>query len=878
MISRDCVITVNGNTATIDSDIYLYKYDKNVQLSFEIINSKYMYDNDDSNNLIKSMQAAYAQVKFKKNDSTDIEIEFDIQATRNGAVVLTINEELTDEDTELGDYTIQIRLLDSNKTSVVTLPPVESCIHIQAPLFEKLGAGTNVVNKAVANKAIATYAEPLSATVEDGTFNSKTWVDGDKITTAELNRMEKGIKTNSTQYKDIANKTVVEDGKLYLVKNDGTKLDNGTTLPTSSGEKGDPGTSVTISSIVESTEDGGNNIVTFSDGTILNVKNGNKGSNGTGISTVKIYDTEPIGELFNQPSKRTYLAWCPGNIKYDKNKDKFACIVNACEKHVGHTVVEYYLTFIDGKTFESTELVQINNALGIATTENSAICCFNILPNGDYIIIAFKDGVNHKFISTDNGTTWTDSGACTGNTNRHFWQIIRLSNGRLIGSCDVSSSGFYYSDDEGISWTNIKPANELGNYNEEAYFFELGNNKIMAIARKNAGGQGTASSGDSDNAIISYSTDNGTTWSAWQESTTIKMNASSCTGVIHDGIIELFTGNRWYHKNSYACTEYTNTGKNGAIRHYTATIENALNDNFTDNGIVVYANTPSDGSDTAQDFHSPAFATDGKNGMIMYFDRVGDATKDSTNHYFVRCSLGSLSYAPNDKIISPGFSYSSKYVENLFGYISTKIATLQYALSQIPSSGVDTPTGQLIWTNEYDVVTKKAIPSEGLFFDSLFNRTDRTLSSTLVADSENLNTWKIKNGGIMIIPTKENFALEMLIQSSTSVNGSAIGLFENGQFYGVGGDYTNTGFSNNYTKEESSFFLDKNTYFSQKSKIRIVKNGGKVTLTYNDIEYDCDAWSTLPKAFSYFTTSNIKYIFYFCESLIYNLKYGEWDS
>lgn len=198
MISRDCIITVNGNIATIDSDIYLYKYDKNIQLAFSIINSKYMYDNDDSNNLVKSMQAAYAQVKFKKNDSTDIEIEFPIQATNKGAVLLTITGELIDEDVELGDYTIQIRLLDANKNSVVTLPPVESCIHILAPLFEKLGADTNEVNKAIVNKAVARYAAPLSATTGDGTFNSKNWVDGDKITTAELNRMETGIKTNST--------------------------------------------------------------------------------------------------------------------------------------------------------------------------------------------------------------------------------------------------------------------------------------------------------------------------------------------------------------------------------------------------------------------------------------------------------------------------------------------------------------------------------------------------------------------------------------------------------------------------------------------------------------------------------------------------------
>ena len=208
MISRDCIITVNGNNATIDSDIYLYKYDKNIQLAFAIINSKYMYDNDDSNNLIKSMQAAYAQVKFKKNDSTDIAIEFPIQATKKGAVLLTINEELTDEDTELGDYTIQIRLLDSNKNSVITLPPVESCIHIQQPLFEKLGT-TNVVDNAVVDQALTTYAAPLKAVEDDGTFAKKTWVSKEKITTAELNRMEDGIGYNNTQIKDIKSTQII---------------------------------------------------------------------------------------------------------------------------------------------------------------------------------------------------------------------------------------------------------------------------------------------------------------------------------------------------------------------------------------------------------------------------------------------------------------------------------------------------------------------------------------------------------------------------------------------------------------------------------------------------------------------------------------------
>lgn len=46
------------------------------------------------------------------------------------------------------------------------------------------------------------------------------------------------------------------------------------------GAKGADGTSISIESVSESAEDGGNNVVTFSDGTKLIVKNGNKGNDG----------------------------------------------------------------------------------------------------------------------------------------------------------------------------------------------------------------------------------------------------------------------------------------------------------------------------------------------------------------------------------------------------------------------------------------------------------------------------------------------------------------------------------------------------------------------------------------------------------------------
>lgn len=209
MIKRDSTITVNNNVATLDNDIYLYKYDKNIQITFDIVNNKYMYDNDITNNLVSSSQASYAQVKFKKDSyESDIKIDFDIQATKNGAVILIIGEQLTDEDIEIGDYSIQIRLLDAKKEAVLTLPPIKSCIHIQQPLFDKIGT-SNLTDDAIVNQALTTYAEPLKAVEDDGTFAKKTWVAKEKITTAELNRMEDGIGYNNTQIKDIKSTQIV---------------------------------------------------------------------------------------------------------------------------------------------------------------------------------------------------------------------------------------------------------------------------------------------------------------------------------------------------------------------------------------------------------------------------------------------------------------------------------------------------------------------------------------------------------------------------------------------------------------------------------------------------------------------------------------------
>lgn len=58
----------------------------------------------------------------------------------------------------------------------------------------------------------------------------------------------------------------------------GDKGDKGDTG--ASGKDGKDGTSVTVSSVSESNDDGGSNVVTFSDGKTMTIKNGSKGSTG----------------------------------------------------------------------------------------------------------------------------------------------------------------------------------------------------------------------------------------------------------------------------------------------------------------------------------------------------------------------------------------------------------------------------------------------------------------------------------------------------------------------------------------------------------------------------------------------------------------------
>ena len=230
MIKYDYEITVNGNQAKLNKDIYLFRGNKNVHYYFAVKNASFNFKG--STDLIEKTNAINAAVTVIKPNN--VEVASAIAKVENGKIHLKVTEDLIDEEVEVGDFDLVFDLFDDTD-GAVTIPKVIGQFHVlerpcTTPISELVATNTtNEVDQALTDYAIVTYAEPVASTNEDGTFAKKTWVAKEKITTAELNRMEEGISDVSSQCKDIANLSLTKhtDGKIYIKKQDGTLLGDG---------------------------------------------------------------------------------------------------------------------------------------------------------------------------------------------------------------------------------------------------------------------------------------------------------------------------------------------------------------------------------------------------------------------------------------------------------------------------------------------------------------------------------------------------------------------------------------------------------------------------------------------------------------------------
>ena len=151
-----------------------------------------------------------------------------------------------------------------------------------------------IENDALVKPGIAPSATSILAVDSTNTQTMLTVGNGLNVENGALNVTEGTsitISNVSESTEDGGNNVVTfSDGKTLTVKNGKTGATGAT------GAAGANGTSVTVSSVSESTADSGENIVTFSDGKTLTVKNGSKGSQGVKGDKGDKGDTGAVGK------------------------------------------------------------------------------------------------------------------------------------------------------------------------------------------------------------------------------------------------------------------------------------------------------------------------------------------------------------------------------------------------------------------------------------------------------------------------------------------------------------------------------------------------------------------------------------------------------
>ena len=189
MIFVERTITIKKNQAKIKEPIVLYKGDMNIELQFTIENNPFKYK--------PGMDVTYGQLIIKRPNAEPIFSEPAKMSSSRVLFIVTgdmidgldVDGNYTDE---MGAYDFQIQLLNADQTSRGSLPPVTGGIIIKEPLCEPAAASRAAVNSRSTFVMRANNDNDELFDI-DGNYMRTTWVSGDIITDAKLNRVEEAL-------------------------------------------------------------------------------------------------------------------------------------------------------------------------------------------------------------------------------------------------------------------------------------------------------------------------------------------------------------------------------------------------------------------------------------------------------------------------------------------------------------------------------------------------------------------------------------------------------------------------------------------------------------------------------------------------------------
>lgn len=193
MIHTKRTVTVGKQESIIDAPIILYRGDREVEVEFTLVGNKYTFSS--GGNVIESANATYGQLVLNTPSGENMFSE--VTECEDGKVVFVITKEMIDELIEIGFYSFQIRLYDSEElVSRVTIPPVQQGFDIRNPIAAE--DETNVVDQALIDYSRVTKPpidEEIYTFNWDGNYNKTNWEHHDLISANKLNKIEDALYT-----------------------------------------------------------------------------------------------------------------------------------------------------------------------------------------------------------------------------------------------------------------------------------------------------------------------------------------------------------------------------------------------------------------------------------------------------------------------------------------------------------------------------------------------------------------------------------------------------------------------------------------------------------------------------------------------------------
>lgn len=189
MIHTSRTVTVGKTESIINEPIVLYRGDREVEVEFAIVGSKFTFTN--GGNVIKSTNATHGQLVV--DTPTGENMFSEVTECHEGKVVFTITKEMIDELAEVGLYSFQIRLFDESQVSRVTIPPVYQGIEIRHPMAAE--DETDLVDIGLVDYSVVRKNdyENVATFLPNGDYNKTNWEEHDVISRDRLNKVEDAL-------------------------------------------------------------------------------------------------------------------------------------------------------------------------------------------------------------------------------------------------------------------------------------------------------------------------------------------------------------------------------------------------------------------------------------------------------------------------------------------------------------------------------------------------------------------------------------------------------------------------------------------------------------------------------------------------------------